>query len=441
MNGATRQSYVVIGASLAGLRGAEALRDGGYDGPLTIVGDEPHRPYDRPPLSKHVLAGELHAEATTLPILSRLQAAWRLGQPAVALERDRRIVHLADGTAIPYEKLLIATGAKARSWSGAGAELAGIFTIRTLDDARALRRALERRPSRVLVVGAGLIGCEAASCCRDLGLAVTLIDPNPTPLARLLGIVIGATLAERMRAAGVDLRPNTTVESFSGEAGRVRRAHVRGGQAIDTDLVIMALGATRDTGWLAASGLAADAGGLTCDRTCRALSAVGEPDPAIYAAGDVARWPNPLYGDHPMTVEHWGNAVDQARHAAVNMLASTSDQRPYRHLPSFWSSQFGLNIKLAGFTQGADAMAVVQGSRASHRFLVVYGRAGRSVAALSFDQARWLPAYAEAVAAGSSFPPILAATDQPRIERLKPGFPAMRPSTGRMATELESARA
>ena len=441
MIGVQTPAIVVVGASLAGLRGAEALRDGGYDGPLTLVGDEPHRPYDRPPLSKHVLAGELPPEATTLPQLTRLQARWRLGQPATGLDRQRKLVRLADGTALPYAKLLIATGAKARPWPGAGADLGGLFTIRTLEDARHLRTALARRPRRVLVVGAGLIGCEAASCCRDLALAVTLVDPNPTPLARLLGTTIGATLAKRMREAGVDFRPATTIDAFSGEAGQVRRAHLPGGGVIEADLVIVALGATRDTGWLSAAGLLADAGGLTCDAACRALTLAGAPDPDIYAAGDVARWPNPLTGGRATAVEHWGNAVDQARHAAGNMLARPADQRPYSHLPAFWSSQFGLNIKLAGVTEGADALAVVQGSRASQRFLAVYGRAGRSIAALSFDQARWLPSYAEAVAAGMAFPPIIGAADQPRIERLEPGFPGPRRSADRAAPALETAHA
>lgn len=431
----------MVGAGLAGLRGAESLRAAGYRGQLTIVGDEPHRPYDRPPLSKHVLAGELPPEATALPQLTRLQARWRLGQPATGLDRRRKIVRLADGTTLAYEKLLIATGAKARRWPGQGADLAGIFTIRTLEDARNLRTALVRRPRRVLVVGAGLIGCEAASCCRDLDLDVTLVDPNPTPLARLLGTTIGTTLAQRMRDAGVDFRPNTKVDTFSGEAGQVRRAYLEGGKTIEPDLVIVALGATRDTDWLTAAGLLADPGGLTCDAACRVLTLAGEPDPDIYAAGDVARWPNAMTGGRPMAVEHWGNAVDQARHAAGNMLAGPADQRPYVHLPTFWSSQFGLNIKLAGVTEGADSLAVVQGSRRSRRFLAVYGRAGRSIAAVSFDQARWLPAYAEAIAAGMAFPPILAAADQPRIERLKPGLPGPRRPHDQAAPALETAHA
>ena len=433
-----KPGIVIVGASLAGLRGAEALRRGGYDGPLTIVGDEPYGPYDRPPLSKHVLAGELRPEATTLPQLYPLRARWRLGHPAIGLDRPGKSIRLADGSVIPFAKLLIATGARARPWPGEGAGLGGIFTIRGRDDATALRQALTAPPKRVLVIGAGLIGCEAASCCRDLGLPVTMVDPNPTPLARLVGTLVGETLAGCMRRAGVDYRPGAKVLSLAGEGGRVRRAHLQDGGAIETDLVIIALGAVRDTAWLAEGGLMADSGGLTCDGTCRALGRDGEPDPDIYAAGDVARWPNPLYGWKPMTVEHWGNAVEQAAHAAGNMLRP-EDPQIYTHLPAFWSSQFGINIKAVGLTDGADSVAIVQGSRAGLRFLAVYGRAGRSIAAVSFDQARWLPAYADRILAGAAFPPILDAIDQSRIETMAPGFPGPRPGPAAKLQPRESA--
>ncbi len=419
---------VVVGASLAGLRGAEALRRGGYDGPLTLVGAEPHRPYDRPPLSKHVLSGALDAGATRLPELTALRARWRLGNAAVALDRAARTVRLADGAVLAYDKLLVATGAEARPWpAGSGGGLSGIHTLRGRDDARALRAALVAGPRRVLVVGGGLIGCEATSCLRDLGLPVTLVDPHPTPLANALGTFVGGVIADRLREAGAVFRPGTQVRAFEGDAsGRVARARLADGSAIEADLVIAALGATRATGWLRGAGLMADAGGLTCDAACRARDADGAPCPDIYAAGDVARWPIPLYGDRLVSVEHWGNAVEQAAHAARNMLAGPGDQRPYAHLPAFWSSQFGINIKLVGLTAGADTVAVVQGTRAARRFLAVYGRAGRSIAAVSFDQARWLPAYAEAILAGSPVPPIIDATDQPRIARTDPGFPPPR---------------
>jgi len=417
---------VMVGASLAGLRGAEALRRSGYAGPLTLVGAEPHRPYDRPPLSKHVLVGDLDADATRLPELASLHARWRLGSPAIALDRTNRTLRLADGTALAYDKLLIATGAEARSWPAeTGGRLSGVFTLRGRDDAAALRAAVQARPRRVLIVGGGLIGCETASCLRDLGLAVTLVDPNPTPLAASLGTFVGGVIADCLRDAGAAFRPGTMVRAFEGDgSGRVVRARLSDGGAIEADLVIAALGATRATGWLQGAGLMADPGGVTCDAACRVLDAEGAPCPDIYAAGDVARWPIPLYGNRLVSVEHWGNAVEQAGHAARNMLARPDDQRPYQHVPAFWSSQFGINIKLVGLTAGADALAVVQGSRASRRFLAVYGRNGRSIAALSFDQARWLPAYAQAITAGGAFPPILDATDQPRIETAAPGFPS-----------------
>lgn len=417
---------VVVGASLAGLRAAEALRGNGYGGPLAIVGDEPYLPYDRPPLSKHVLAGELAPDATELPNLVPLDARWHLGQAAIGLDRHARTVTLAGGIVLPFDRLLIATGAKARPWPGpAGGPLSGVHTLRGRDDAAALRAALVRNSDRVVIVGAGLIGCEAASCCRDLGLPVTLLDPNPTPLARSLGTVVGGVIAGSLRDAGVDFRPRTQVRALEGD-GAVRRVVLADDTTIETALVIVALGAVRGVGWLAAAGLMADAGGITCDGFCRVLAADGAIVPGIYAAGDVARWPNPIYDGRLVSIEHWGNAVEQGRHAARNMLAEPDAQREYDHLPAFWSSQFGINIKAVGLTEGADSLAVVQGSLGARRFLAVYGRVGLSIAAVSFDEARWLPAYAERIAARRPFPPIRDANDQPAIVLQPPGFPPPR---------------
>ena len=245
-------------------------------------------------------------------------------------------------------------------------------------------------------------------------------------------------IVDCLRQAGVDFRPGKQVRSLEDDgSGQVRRARLADGEAIEADVVIVALGAVRDTGWLGQAGLMADAGGLTCDAACRVLSADGEPVPDIYAAGDVARWPNSIYDGRLVSVEHWGNAVEQAAHAAGNMLAGPGEQRDYVHLPAFWSSQFGLNIKAVGLADGADAVAVVQGSLASRRFLAVYGRAGRSIAAVSFDEARWLPAYAERIASRAAFPPIRDATDQTGIETLKPGFP---PPRGAARSGQEAAR-
>lgn len=420
-------TIVVAGASLAGLRGAEALRRGGFAGRLVLVGDEPHLPYDRPPLSKHVLTDEVAAGATTLPGVGALDAEWRLGTPAAGLDRAGRSLLLADGTRLPYDRLLIATGARARPWPQADeARLSGVHTLRGRDDAAALAAGLAARPGRVLILGAGFIGGEVASSIRALGLPVTVVDPEPAPLARALGSVLGGFMAGRMEASGVDLRPGTRVARLEGDgAGRVRRAHLAEGGTIEADLVVVALGAVRSTGWLAGSGLSADEGGLSCDGACRALDEAGRPDDAIFAAGDVARFPHPLYGGRPVALEHWGNAVAQGAHAARAMLDGPEAAGAYAELPAFWSSQFGLNIKSLGLTEGADAMAIVQGDPGAGRFLAVYGREGRTIAAVAVNAGRWLPAYEAPIREGARFPPITGGADQPAPAPFPPGLPSM----------------
>lgn len=422
---------VVVGASLAGLRGAEALRREGHGGPITLVGDEPHRPYDRPPLSKRVLSGEARPEAIDLPGQAGLDLTWRLGAAAVGLDLPARAVALATGERLPFDRLLIATGTRARPWPNpAEASLSGVFTLRNRDDAAALRAALAAKPARVLIIGAGFIGCEAAAACRSIGLSVTLVDPTPTPLASVLGTRIGRVVAEMLRREGVDYRPETRVEALEGDAaGRVRAARLAGGGRLDAPVVVVALGALRNTEWLAGSGVAADAGGVACDGFCRVLDRAGWPVDGVAAAGDVARFPHPLFPDGPVAFEHWGHAVEQAQHAARTLVGPPEGHGAYAAMPAFWSSQFDLNIKSVGLTNGADAVAVTQGSLAERRFVAVYGRAGRTVAAVSFDSARWLPAYAARIAAGDAFPPILGATDQGRVAPMDPGFP-QRPARG-----------
>ncbi|UHC18754.1 FAD-dependent oxidoreductase [Methylobacterium currus] len=417
-------TIVVAGASLAGLRGAEALRTNGFSGRLILVGDEPHRPYDRPPLSKHVLTGEIPPGATTLPGVGTLRAEWRLGTPAAGLDRAGRALLLADGGRVPFDRLLIATGARARAWPAPEeARLSGVHTLRSRDDAAALAAGLAARPRRVLILGAGFIGCEVASSIRSLGLPVTVVDPAPAPLAQALGRVIGGFVAGRMVAAGVDLRLGMRVTRLEGDRA-VRRARLEDGGTVEADLVVVALGAVRNTGWLAGAGLDADEGGLSCDGACRALDGEGRPVPDIFAAGDVARFPHPLHGNRPVALEHWGNAVAQAAHAARAMLDGPDSVGPYAEVPAFWSNQFGLTIKSLGLTEGADAVAIVQGSPRAGRFLAAYGRAGRTVAAVSVNAGRWLPAYEGPIRDGAPFPPITGGADQPRPESVPPGLPA-----------------
>ena len=417
---------VIVGASLAGLRAAEALREEGFSGHLTIIGDEPYEPYDRPPLSKTVLTGWLPVEHTSLPRLRNVEAEWLLGMPAVGLDLSNRQVQLADGAQVGFDRLLIATGTRARPWPDAQqAALDGVFTVRTRDDSTQLRERLAAGPKRVLVIGAGFTGSEVASVCRELGLAVTVAERSPTPLAGALGQAAGAAAAQLQRQHGVDLRCNVTVLALEGDAqGRLRRVQLSDGDALEIDVAVVALGAVRNTEWLAGSGLAADARGVVCDGACRAFGTNAIVSDAIFVAGDVARWPHPLYDGELIAVEHWGNAVEQAATAAHNMVCAPSDRRAHRPLPAFWSNQFGVNIKSIGLPTVADEVVVTQGIVAERRFVAAYGRKGRIVAAVSVNMPRWLPAYQELIEAGVPFPPQLYAADGKTEQRVVPaGFP------------------
>ncbi|WP_328334771.1 FAD-dependent oxidoreductase [Streptomyces sp. NBC_00455] len=404
---------VIVGASLAAVHAAEALREGGFTGRVTFVGAEPYPPYDRPPLSKRVLAGRLSAEDTGLPQSAGLNAGWRLGVAAVALDTRARTVTLADGDVLGFDKLLIATGTRARAWPQPDeASLDGVVTIRTRDDARELRARLAAGPRRVLVIGAGFVGSETASVCRELGLEVTVVERAPAPLAGALGGPAGAAAGRLQRRHGVDLRTSTSVLALEGDAdGRVRRARLSDGDILDVDVVVVALGAIRNVEWLDGSGLAVDHRGVHCDAFSRAVHDDGRPDDDVLVAGDVACWPHPLFGDDPLAVEHWDNAVRQARVAATTMLHGPV--LAHTALPTFWSNQFGVNIKVVGVPSRADQVAVVQGSVRDAAFVAAYGRQGRLVGALAVNTPRALDSYAAMINDRAGFPPDLNAADAP----------------------------
>src|SRR5437879_3863720 len=251
---------VIVGASLAGLRAAETMRKEGFTGHLTVIGDEPYEPYDRPPLSKQVLTGWVPAERTTLPRLHNLDdVEWRLGVAATRLNLKTKQVHLADGQVVDFDRLLIATGVRARRWpQEAESALDGVFVLRTREDAQRLQQRLSAKPRRVLVIGAGFTGSEIASVCSDLGLAVTVTQRSESPLVSALGGEIGAVAAEMQRQHGVDLRCNTTVLALEGDAhGHLQRAYLSDGSTVNVDVAVVALGAVRNTEWLRSSGLAA----------------------------------------------------------------------------------------------------------------------------------------------------------------------------------------
>ena len=391
---AALERIVVVGASLAGLRAVEALRRRGYEGRLVLVGAEPHRPYDRPPLSKDVLRGAREPDRIALvtpEAFDALDLDLRLGTRATALDRSERAVVLDDGERLAFDGLLVATGAAPRNLPGTPA-LDGIHTLRTLEDCLAIRADLERAP-RVAVVGAGFIGAEVAATCRQRGLDVTLIERLPVPMAATLGLEIGAICAATHRDQGVDLRCGVRVDGFEG-GERVERVRLSDGSTVAADVVVVGIGVFPETRWLESSGLTLD-DGLVCDETLAAA-------PGIVAAGDVARWTHPLFGES-MRVEHWTNAVEQGEAAAERLLAEPGGAKPFAPVPFVWSDQYDLKIQSAGLMKPDDEVHIAHGSLAERRFVALYGRKGRLVGALAFNRVRFLMDYRRLIREGASW--------------------------------------
>jgi NADPH-dependent 2,4-dienoyl-CoA reductase/sulfur reductase-like enzyme len=370
------RSIAVVGASLAGLRAVEALRREGFDGRLALIGAEPHLPYDRPPLSKQVLAGTLETGQLALRRESwdELGLDLRLGTRAAGLDLAKRELALAGGERLGFDGLVIATGATPRRLPG-GPTLAGVHVLRTLDDALALRAELARGP-RVAVIGAGFIGAEVAATCRARGLAVTLIEALPRPLARALPAALGEVIEGLHRDHGVDVRCGAGVARLEGR-GRVEAVALSDGARVPADVVVVGIGVAPETAWLDGSGLELR-DGVICDSTCLAA-------PGVVAAGDCARWPNPLFGEE-MRVEHWTHAVEQGEAAARRLLAGDGEAAPFAPVPYFWSDQYDRKLQFAGRARADDELHVVQGALAERRFVAVVGRAGRLVGAFAMNR-------------------------------------------------------
>lgn len=391
---ASLNSIVVVGGSLAGLRGVEALRRLGFEGRLSLVGAEPHRPYDRPPLSKDFLQGKREPadiELAKPENFDALELDLHLGRRAESLDVAARKVTLDDGSELDFEGLLIATGATPRNLPNTP-ELPGIHTLRTLDDALAIRAALAASP-RVAVVGAGFIGAEVAASCRALGLDVTMIEALPTPLANALPHEIGDICAAVHRDQGVDLRCDAFVDGFEG-SDRVSGVRLQDGSVVAADLVIVGIGVVPETAWLESSGLQLD-NGVVCDETSLAA-------PGITAAGDVARWTNPRFGIS-MRVEHWTNAVEQGEACAERLLCGDGEAKPFDPVPYVWSDQYDRKIMSAGSIQPDDEMRIFHGSLEERRFVALFGRGGKLSGALCFNRAPQLMRYRRMLREGASW--------------------------------------
>ncbi|MFJ5062882.1 NAD(P)/FAD-dependent oxidoreductase [Streptomyces nigra] len=372
------RTVAVVGASLAGLSAARSLRRRGYDGRLALIGDEPHRPYDRPPLSKEFLAGTVDETDLALETDDEdLDALWLLGTRAVALDPTTRAVRLTDGREIRADGVVVATGAAARTLPGSEG-LAGVHTLRTLDDARALRAELTPGV-RLVVIGAGFVGAEVASTAHGLGLDVTVVEAAPTPLAGPLGAAMGAVVSGLHTDHGVRLLCGVGVKGLSGER-RVTAVLLEDGRTVPADVVVAGVGARPCVTWLTGSGIALG-DGVTCASDGRTSL------PGVVAVGDCADWYDPRAGRH-RRVEHWTSARERADTAVAALLVGGAAQPGAPGPPYFWSDQYGVRIQFAGHAAGADSVTVEEGGAESRDVLAVYRRAGHPVAVLGMNRAR-----------------------------------------------------
>lgn len=365
---------LVVGASASGLTTVEALRRKEYTGRITVLGAEPHAPYDRPPLSKQILSGAWEpgrAALRTEEVLATLDAEFMLGDPAVALDPATRTVRTESGRDLRADAIVIATGVRPRRLPGQDG-LTGVHVLRTLDDALALRQDL-LAGSRLVVVGEGVLGAEIAATARTLGLDVTLAGPLSGPLALQVGPLVSGLLAELHRERGVRLRLGNGVVGLTDDESRVSGVQLSTGEVLPADVVVVAIGASPATEWLADSGLPLD-NGVVCDSRCRAAE-------GIYAVGDVARWQHEQFGQL-IRLENRTNATEQAMAVAGAILGV---DEPYLPVPYFWTDQFDAKLQVHGFLPADAEVDVVEGDVAARRFVARYRSGGRVTGVLGWN--------------------------------------------------------
>jgi 3-phenylpropionate/trans-cinnamate dioxygenase ferredoxin reductase subunit len=374
MSGAT---FVIVGGGLAGSVAAGTLRAGGFDGRIVIVGDEVHLPYSRPPLSKAVLRGEHDVDISTLR-----PASWyaerdidvELGVRADAVDPRDRVVVLHDGRRVRYDKVLLATGGRARVPDVPGFGLDGVHTLRTRDDSQAISTRL-RPGARVVVVGAGFIGAEVAARARAMGCEVTMLEIADVPLSRVLGAEVGERYAAIHREEGVDLRTGVGIARVEGD-GSVRRVVDTDGSVHEADLVVAGVGIAPDVAVATSSGIEIGNGIVVSERCETSV-------PDVFAAGDAAVHPNPILGQ-TIRVEQWQNAQHQGAAAARNMLGH---DEPFAEVPWFWSDQYDVNLQMAGLPRASDDV-VFRGDNTSRSFTVFYLRDGFLAAVVGLNRTK-----------------------------------------------------
>ena len=360
---------VIIGGGLAAARTAEQLRKSEYDGPITLVSDEMYLPYDRPPLSKDVLQDHLkgHEDVALKPadFYAENDITLRLGIAAQSADTGAKIVTLTDGTALGYDELVIATGLVPKRIPSIP-ELAGIWVLRSLDDALSLREHASSA-RRAVIIGAGFIGCETAASLRKLGVDVVLVEPQPAPLASVLGEQVGQLVARLHRAEGVDVRTGVGVAAVGGDAdGHVSTVELSDGTVLDADLVVIGIGSRPATDWLAGSGvdLAEKDRGVLCDEVGRTSAS------HVWALGDTASWRDAA--GHQVRVEHWSNVAEQARVLVPSLLGLEPPEVVV--VPYFWSDQYDVKIQCLGEPEAEDIVHLVADD--GRKFLAYYERDG-----------------------------------------------------------------
>jgi 3-phenylpropionate/trans-cinnamate dioxygenase ferredoxin reductase component len=368
------QTHVIVGASLAGAKAAETLRDEGFAGRVVLVGTEDERPYERPPLSKDYLRGEVGREKVFVHdegFYSEHDIELRLGTTAVALNTSSRQLTLDDGDRLRYDRLLLATGSEPRRLTSPGADLDGVLYLRSVHDSDLLRERLDRGGA-VVVVGAGWIGAEVAASARQRGLEVTVIEPASVPLERALGVEVGAIYRDIHTDHGVEMLMGTEVEAFEGDEA-VERVRTGDGRVLECDFVVVGVGIQPRVQIAATADLAVD-NGILVDEHLETSA------PGVFAAGDVANARHPFYGER-IRVEHWANALHQGPAAARNMLGQAD---PFDRLPYFFSDQYEVGMEYSGFARDWDRV-VFRGDPASREFIAFWISDERVVAGMNVN--------------------------------------------------------
>lgn len=381
---------VVVGAGLAGFRVGRSLRQAGFDGEVIIVGDEPHLPYDRPPLSKRRLAGDMTDDQCRLPG-EMGDMSWRLGAAAESVDTGRRVVNTAAGV-VSYDALVVASGRRARTWPGL-TPADGVYTLRSLADVAALSGAITPGV-HVTIIGAGFIGCEVAATLRERGTEVTIVEPSKSPMP-VIGRDAGARARVLHERHGVRWRLGRSVHSIEGKPG-LKTVVLDDGEVLTSAIVLVAIGSVANIEWLDGSPVDLRDGVVKVDWNCRALDERGRPVDGVWAAGDVAAWEHPHAGRH-VCIEHWSNARDMADRVAASIVGSVEPSEPLRSVPSFWSDQYDVKIKSVGLLGAAEEFTVVD-EDPDRSMLVVEGRrANELVGAVAFNAPKAILKYQRAL--------------------------------------------